>query len=760
MCRKGKRFSLIQITAALLGLSMLLSSPSSVFAGDRIWIPIRWCGIHGATSIDNPSEVGESTVDNVLWRRHERPTDLIYHGTVNMSFRAGATEAIKNGPQSFPIIFDPSGSGGDLINSTENSDAVSMCRRAWTMGDPLYFDQNNNSTVNLGTDTVLSTNSVTIGNIDLGQNGAPLVSAPADIKFVDADSNSTFDMGENIYRDENNNNIVDSGDTLLVNTLETVVGGIDGADVGSSLLAVPSQVKYLDLILEPANTYNIGYPAVQGITSVSANDVEFTGIAFPVHGVAISGIGGLGVTMDDPAQYLPPGPDYTLFEVQLVAHEFGHSLSLTHGDGIDDDMDGLLDEPDDPTAPVPGAGAGTLCDSNNVMSYCWLDNGTSGNPDLEFIGVGSPTISIFTGAQSDKLRDFALTNVPDRVVDPVIPPLVSARIDPPGDVPEEFGYIDITDFSVRVDNPRLNTIFALSTRRPLPDSNPQSEFHFLVDIDGNSATGGAPSTLPDPIIKSDFSGVEFIITARFRGRELESVRFFQYMPVIEAFERVRLDKLDARMEPIIMIPDFPMGSVPDPDGGQIAPIEGVPVAEMVSISIPNQILVMPTDNNFSVEYIAVDIDTETTDVAKSVTMNFDLPVFPDCYADPPVAPRGSTTKIISSGLLADREVHLLLGDIEVGSGMTDSDGQVTLEFKVPEDARLGERLVTVGAAAVSADCSLIVTDENDNGHSDQDDSCCNRQPTLPVIQLWIIIFLLIVIIILLIWKCFRRKQYG
>lgn len=177
----------------------------AVQAAPFLEIPIRWCGVEGAPAMVDPGSLGEASTDDVLWRRHERPSDRIYIPDANLTFRSAATAAIKNGPQSFPIIRDPSGSGGSLIGTGENTDAVILCRRAWMMGDPLYLDQNGNGVVDSGTDTLLSTGSALAGVVDLGHGGAPLVAAPADLGFVDADSSGGFDLGERIYRDENTN---------------------------------------------------------------------------------------------------------------------------------------------------------------------------------------------------------------------------------------------------------------------------------------------------------------------------------------------------------------------------------------------------------------------------------------------------------------------------------------------------------------------------------------------------------------------------
>jgi hypothetical protein len=737
-----------------LALSLLFAIVASVsfsvaaFAGTRIWVPVRWCGVEGAPSMDNPGTVNEATTDDVLWRRHERPTDAIYIPFADMSFRAGATAAIKNGPQSFPIIRDPFGLGGSLEGDTgEANDAVTMCRRAWMMGDPLYFDQNNNSVVNAGTDTLLSRTSAVLGFVDLGHDGAMLKAVPGNVRFVDLDADGNFDIGERIYRDENGNNAVDAGDTLLVETSGTVIGNVDPADVAHPLLPVPDRVRYVDLIRQPPDTFSIGYPAVQGVTGVNANDVNFSSIAFPVHGVAEPGIGGFGAAMDDASQYLPPGPDFTLFETQLVGHEFGHAFSLQHGDGIDDDMDGQLDDADDPAAPFPGAGPGTLCDSNNVMSYCWRDTGTAGNPTMNFIGIDGATSGIFTAAQSDKIRNYVLANMPDRVVDPVTAPLVAARVDTIGEIPSPSEHLDIAEFAAAIDASRSNSVLSLTTRRPFPSASTAVDFHFLVDLDGNRETGVPASAAAVP---SDFAGAEFVASVRVRGQRVESVVARRYDSQKREFESLDPNRIKAIVETLEAIPDFPLDLRNTHSPGELLRF---PAAELVRVIVPAGLLALPTATAFRVEYLAVDVASGLVDRAQSPGMRFELPVFPQCRTEPGIVDRGDTATVFASGLLPDREVHLLLGADQVGSGHTDAAGSVHLALAIPANARFGPRLVTVGALAVSADCSVTVRDPDappGKGEQPPFERCCRRFS----IQFWIITALVVIILIVV----FIRKH--
>ena len=103
-----------------------------------IKVPIRWCAIgidddgdgtidRGAPSIVDPGLVGESSVKDVLWRRHERVSDNIYIPQANMTFRSGATAAAPD----FPIIPDPrfepdgtAGEYGDIVYDRDAGDTI------------------------------------------------------------------------------------------------------------------------------------------------------------------------------------------------------------------------------------------------------------------------------------------------------------------------------------------------------------------------------------------------------------------------------------------------------------------------------------------------------------------------------------------------------------------------------------------------------------------------------------------------------------
>lgn len=117
-----------------------------IVSGQLVKVPMKWVGITGSPSIDDPTLVGETTTgggapgtDGVLWRRHELISDAVLVPECNLTLRSGAFNAIAN----FPIRLDPStavGNDGDVslgadpVNApdfTEFCNMIDDARDAW-----------------------------------------------------------------------------------------------------------------------------------------------------------------------------------------------------------------------------------------------------------------------------------------------------------------------------------------------------------------------------------------------------------------------------------------------------------------------------------------------------------------------------------------------------------------------------------------------------------------------------------------------------
>ena len=62
------------------------------------------------------------------------------------------------------------------------------------------------------------------------------------------------------------------------------------------------------------------------------------------------------------------------------------------------------------------------------------------------------------------------------------------------------------------------------------------------------------------------------------------------------------------------------------------------------------------------------------------------PDFPVCNVTPPIVPRGGHATVDVEGLLPNRMVKVILGDVMVGSGNTDGAGVVHVGFTIPFDS--------------------------------------------------------------------------
>ncbi len=117
----------------------------------RVEIPIRWCALRGAPSIEDPALVGALTPDDVVRRRHEAANDAVYLPQANLRWRSAGNLVVESIPllddpdcvESAPGVFDCArGQRGDVYvnpefnNFDEFHDLVARCRAAWLAQDP------------------------------------------------------------------------------------------------------------------------------------------------------------------------------------------------------------------------------------------------------------------------------------------------------------------------------------------------------------------------------------------------------------------------------------------------------------------------------------------------------------------------------------------------------------------------------------------------------------------------------------------------
>ena len=409
---------------------------------------------------------------------------------------------------------------------------------------------------------------------------------------------------------------------------------------------------------EPAFTKGFGgadYTYSGGVINLCSNPPLITAGAFNWNGhVAIS--------------------DYSLtrgldpFDL-YVAHEFGHAMSLDHGNGLDDDQNGKYDLTCDPAENV------------NALPFSVM---TTGNNTSDVVaplqrGTVRPVAMRVTGAQVDP--PAALVNG-DTVSD--------QRTDAVQDVLAED--VDLASVAfANVLSTRTSVISYLLFGR-IPREEVQNQYLFFADLDNNPASGGTPADLG---FKTSFAGAELVTRVVVGPGHTPTVTVWVYQN--GKFEEVKRD-FRARISSMI-------------DGEMKQPI-----SDIVTLEIPDDVR-GPMATDIRIQAIAQQLrGAREFDILPngrldgSVPMHFGPPKFPVCNAVPPQVHRGGRVMIEVSGLIPNKRAHVVLGDVLVANGNTDGNGDAAIPVQLPGDTRLGPRLVTVGAdgTALTADCQLDV----------------------------------------------------
>lgn len=361
----------------------------------------------------------------------------------------------------------------------------------------------------------------------------------------------------------------------------------------------------------------------------------------------------------------------------LLAHELGHMLGCDHGNGLDDNMNGVFEW----SGCDPGEISGTATPLS-VMS----------DPDRA---------KVVTSLQRTYTREVARAT-PGSNLDPpgvIITDVVGdQRSDPVGDVADpsvDMMYVDLSN------NTALGaTAFSFRLLGAIPEEA-RRQYAVFLDLDGNAATGGSPSTLGFP---TAFEGAEIVglvsispIIIKFDPAQGRSV-----LPTVWRFNGTTFVTVS---DPnILAFARSPFGEPP------------APTHEDVTLQVPNSIL-GSLASRVRMQAISHQLDgAGETDRLPGTSPDAGLdyrpvaPQYPICNLVPPQVRKGQIATVEVSGLYRDFPLEVILGDALVARGQTDAAGSAQIPFRVPFNATEGPRLVTVGndGTAVTADCLLEV----------------------------------------------------
>ncbi len=344
---------------------------------------------------------------------------------------------------------------------------------------------------------------------------------------------------------------------------------------------------------------------------------------------------------------------------QVLPHELGHVLYLMHGNGKDDDGDGLFDDccDNDETGP----------NNKNLMSP-----------------IANGAFKVITQEQANQARKFALLVPGARVVrrpDDIYYPVIANQS---MDAIKEVGKNKIDIAAVGFANNDIFQTITISHR--LYGTIPtDGEYRFItfVDLDGELSTGGYPVRLG---FDTKFEGAELVteiivgpgglkekdITGRVwienRGKFTElpidssiQSRVFRYEEVETksiAFDRIEIEiprDLLNKIASKLRLQAF-AEKVGDSEGRDILPDDGGAAA--------NTLMLVPPPNTF-------------------------------CRVRPDSICSGSKVNISAGGLLPNTEAIVKFDDQQVKRIKTDSKGQIDMSFEIPNNLSVGTHLVYV-----------------------------------------------------------------
>lgn len=380
---------------------------------------------------------------------------------------------------------------------------------------------------------------------------------------------------------------------------------------------------------------------------------------------------------------------------KILAHELGHALFLGHGNGLDDNHDGLeppqpgprrYDEYCDPLWLAPPENTQVAEDQLTPFTNC------ADSSSLMNLSGSCPNLRPLQAETARAVAKLVPGALFPEAADPagaVIAPARCAR--PPCGLPAD---IFLTQAEMATTPAAAMTSFSHTVLGPLPpDAN--NRYLIFADLDNDPATGCAPDTLDLP---TEFQGVELVTSVTVApGEELPAA-------TPEVWQ-CRGGALVAVTDPAIRATAYTQS-----DGLQERALFGI-----VSLHLPDA-LRGPAADVVRLEAVAQqvgaggELDRLPDDAAGDGTISLLPPPLPGCEVDPPIVNPGGAATLTANGLPGGQTAEVYLGEQLIATGAIDGGGAATIAVVVPGGARLGARAVTVMAAGSTANavCALLV----------------------------------------------------
>ncbi len=371
---------------------------------------------------------------------------------------------------------------------------------------------------------------------------------------------------------------------------------------------------------------------------------------------------------------------------QSVSHELGHTLNLDHRNG----------------------------DILALMNTNQQHNGADGRVSNFKI---YPT-------EITEMRQTALDYIPGTYTDPgdkIIQgnAVQAIKVDKVKENKALKPYEDIALSSVTLDK-KKNTVsfgqelYGLLPKKSILQDESKGEYWTLVDLDNNKNTGGSKNMLMNisaPLV--NISGIDLAI--------LEKVNNFNTTNVNNIIGSAWIFKDNSTLELSPNDVRFGLQSSTIHHGDHADGMKQVPENEIALYdtiyATLNSTNLIKLDSPFSVQSFVisngkiVDELDYTQDEPKFLELS--QPFFPVCHANQDTTV-GENVTVNASGLLPKSNIHALLGTRLVANGTTDSFGNSTVKFIIPQNTTIGLHLMTIGVdnTALTADCQINVVGKN------------------------------------------------
>ena len=372
----------------------------------------------------------------------------------------------------------------------------------------------------------------------------------------------------------------------------------------------------------------------------------------------------------------------------VLAHELGHVLMLPHGNGLDDNNDGLQ-------PPFPGPRRfDEYCDPQALLE-------DSATPWTDCEGSGSlMQANSCTGLrplQEEQIREVAKL-VPGATFQGVAGPRAGSIVASVGACPADCPLPqDMTLVKVELSTTSADGVSSLlyTLLGPFRTSD-ETDYITYLDLDDNTRTGCDPSEVGLP----DFQGADVLALVTVSGEggtqevrptiwRCERNKFSQVRhPVIKAFAHTQFVQIDDETE--------------------------IPISGIVSIHFPSSLL--PANTNVRLQSVAsrsgLGSDALPADMAGAI-ISMMAPELPKCILTPQVVRRGEEVTVRVRGLVSYRRVEVVFGTESVATANSDAHGTIFAKGVVPDDAPEGLLLVSVRVIdhPVTSTCAMVVAED-------------------------------------------------